>query len=54
MVFIQQWGSNRHAANVAFACMVAGKYLKDENIALWIIAWTYNARRELKMYVLIE
>jgi len=32
MVFIQQWGSNRHAANVAFVCMVAGKYLKDESM----------------------
>merc|ERR1712019_255550 len=25
IVYIQQWGSNRHAANVAFACLVNSK-----------------------------
>lgn len=28
-VFISQWGSNRHAANVAFLCMVFNKYHSD-------------------------
>ena len=27
MVFISKWGSNRHAANSAFICLVAGKHL---------------------------
>ena len=27
MVFIQQWGSNRHASNVAFACLAASKMI---------------------------
>jgi len=31
IVFIQQWGSNRHAANVAFACLVHSKETGDFN-----------------------
>ena len=30
MVFIQKWGSTRHAANVAFACMALGKYVPNQ------------------------
>ncbi|XP_057291488.1 uncharacterized protein LOC130614105 [Hydractinia symbiolongicarpus] len=26
MVFLQEWGSNRHAANVAFICLALTKY----------------------------
>ena len=29
MVFIQPWGSNRHAANVAFACLAASTLLES-------------------------
>ena len=42
MVYLQRWGSNRHAANVAFACMAFTKYFP---------AYDYNefARKQIHL-----
>jgi len=33
MIFVQQWGSNRHAANIAFACLSLSKTLSNDGYA---------------------
>ena len=44
MVFINEWGSTRHAANVAYVCMVLSKYRSE---------WNYNTFGRKQIHTLL-